>query len=279
VPRLAPRILGRSSASEAAAATEEPKPTLPALLVSVRNALEAQAAAAGGCDLLDIKEPARGPLGMADVEEMAAISQFAAGCGLAGRPLPCSAALGELVDWTSRRLEVSLPVGIGYVKLGSAELNSPEQWMDAWQIAQRRVEAFTNHSLRWVAVVYADWPTAKSLEPSRLLEAFVRLPCDALLIDTFDKNAGNLLSHIDTQQVRRLCNLAHRAGLKFAVAGSIRRAQFRELADIAPDIIGVRGAACAGGCRLSTTSAKAVRALKRELLATFTGHSDSCVTV
>jgi uncharacterized protein (UPF0264 family) len=280
VPRLAPRIHRRLPASAAAVATDEPKPTstLPALLVSVRNTLEAQAAVAGGCDLLDMKDPARGPLGMADVEVMAAISQFAAGRGMAGRPLPCSAALGELVDWTSQPLAVSVPLGISYVKLGSAELNSPEQWMDAWQLVQSRVEAVTNRSLRWVAVVYADWQTAKSLEPARLLEAFVGLPCDALLIDTFDKSAGNLLSHIDAHQLRRLRDLAHQAGLKFAVAGSLRRAQFRELVEVGPDIIGVRGAACAGASRTSPISAKAVRALKRELVATFTGHSGSCVT-
>jgi hypothetical protein len=244
--------------------------------VSVRNVLEAQAAVAGGCDLLDIKEPARGPLGMADVEVIAAISQFAAGCGMAARPLTCSAALGELVDWTSQPLSVSLPLGISYVKVGSAELKSTEQWIEAWQLVQGRIEYAPQHNLRWVAVAYADWQIARSLEPARLLDAVVGLPCDALLIDTFDKSAGNLLSHIDTQQLRRLRNSAHRAGLKFAVAGGIRSTQFSELVEVvAPDILGVRGAACAGACRTAPISAKSVRALKRELVASVSGHADS----
>jgi (5-formylfuran-3-yl)methyl phosphate synthase len=246
--------------------------------VSVRNALEAQAAVAGGCDLLDIKEPARGPLGMADFEVMASISQFAAGYSVKGRPFPCSAALGELVDWAAQPLTAPLALGIGYVKFGSAELKSPEQWIDAWRLAQSHVEAAPQRRLRWVVVAYADWQSAKSLEPARLLEAVVGVRCDAFLIDTFDKGSGNLLTHIDTRQLRQLGNSAHRAGLTFAVAGGIRRAQLRELVEVGPDIIGVRGAACAGAVRTAPISAKAVRALKRELAALYTSHSDSCVT-
>src|SRR5262249_6225382 len=40
--------------------------TMPRLLVSVRDVREAEAALAGGADLIDIKEPAHGPLGRAD---------------------------------------------------------------------------------------------------------------------------------------------------------------------------------------------------------------------
>jgi uncharacterized protein (UPF0264 family) len=51
------------------------QPMRPQLLVSVRNAAEAQAALAGGCDILDIKEPSRGSLGMADAPTIAAIAR------------------------------------------------------------------------------------------------------------------------------------------------------------------------------------------------------------
>src|SRR5579872_3508444 len=46
---------------------------VPRLLVSVRNLAEAESALAGGCDILDIKEPAHGAMGMADVATIAAI--------------------------------------------------------------------------------------------------------------------------------------------------------------------------------------------------------------
>jgi uncharacterized protein (UPF0264 family) len=252
-----------------ASTTRRPDAPIPALLVSVRNPLEARAAVAGGCDLLDIKEPNRGALGMADRDMMAAIAQYAAACRGSETPLPCSAALGELVDWTTERAEFSLPPGIDYVKLGAAHIDSAARWLEAWQEVQRRLETVPQQGLRWVAVAYADWRTANSLEPARLLETARTAGCDTLLIDTFDKGAGNLLRLIERAELRRLSDSAHQAGLKFALAGSLRSPQFAELVEVGPDILGVRGAACAGGRRTSPVSAKAVRTLKRELLARF----------
>jgi uncharacterized protein (UPF0264 family) len=271
VSRLSPHLfrrLPRAKTAEASTA-RGPAAPIPALLVSVRNPLEARAAVAGGCDLLDIKEPLRGPLGRADTEVMAAIAQYAVGCHGTATPLPCSAALGELFDCKSWLSEFSLPRGIDYVKLGSAGFDSPARWLEAWQDAQRRLELPPTRKLRWVAVAYADWRKANSLEPSRLLEAARTTPCQALLIDTFDKSAGNLLQLMDLAELRRLSAAAHQAGLKFALAGGLRRGQFSKLFEVGTDILGVRGSACAGGRRTSPVSAKAVRALKRELLASF----------
>jgi hypothetical protein len=200
---------------------------------------------------------------------MAAIAQYAAACRGSETPLPCSAALGELVDWTTERAEFSLPSGINYVKLGAAHIDSPARWLEAWQGARRRLDTVPQQGLRWVAVAYADWRTADSLEPSRLLEAARTTGCNAMLIDTFDKSAGNLLRLMEPAELRRLSDSAHQAGLKFALAGSLLPVQFAELIAVGPDILGVRGAACAGGRRTSPVSAKAVRALKRELLARF----------
>ena len=43
------------------------------LLVSVRSAAEAEAALLGGADVIDVKEPDRGPLGRADDAVIAAV--------------------------------------------------------------------------------------------------------------------------------------------------------------------------------------------------------------
>src|SRR5947209_20487137 len=48
-------------------------PGPPRLLVSVRNVAEAEAALAGGCDVLDLKEPGRGAMGMADISTIEAV--------------------------------------------------------------------------------------------------------------------------------------------------------------------------------------------------------------
>jgi (5-formylfuran-3-yl)methyl phosphate synthase len=235
-------------------------------LVSVRNPLEARAAVAGGCDVLDIKEPSRGPLGMADPEVMAAIADFAAGCR-GGVALPVSAALGELVDWQTRASDFSVPPGIEYVKFGSAGLDSTARWIEAWHAVQGRLKSRAPHNLQWVAVAYADWRAARGVEPRRLLDGAQSAACDVLLVDTFDKGAGSLPKLMEAAELRQLCDAAHQAGLKIALAGRLRRAHFSALVEAGPDILGVRGTACAGGSRTAPISANAVRALKRELLA------------
>ena len=60
------------------------------LLVSVRSAAEAEAALRGGADVIDVKEPGRGPLGRADDAVIADVVRLVAG------RRPVSAALGEL---------------------------------------------------------------------------------------------------------------------------------------------------------------------------------------
>jgi len=82
----------------------------PQLLVSVRSADEARAALAGGADLIDVKEPSRGPLGAADSEVIGDVLR-----AVDGR-VPVSAALGEFVAWRDR----PVPRGLHYAKWGMA---------------------------------------------------------------------------------------------------------------------------------------------------------------
>jgi hypothetical protein len=62
------------------------------LLVSVRNAAEAEEALAGGADIIDVKEPSRGPLGRADAQNARDVIQTVSGRRLV------SVALGELAE-------------------------------------------------------------------------------------------------------------------------------------------------------------------------------------
>src|SRR5882724_4697103 len=94
---------------------------IPQLLVGVRSAVDAEAAFAGGADVIDIKDPARGALGRADEDVCVAVCTF-----LAGRR-PVSAALGELRDFSG-----GAPSGLDYVKCGLAGLASESDWPLMW---------------------------------------------------------------------------------------------------------------------------------------------------
>ena len=97
----------------------------PRLLVSVRSADEAEAALTGGCDILDIKEPALGAMGMA---ALATIAATVSRVRELKSSVPVSVALGETAEWRQERPFPSLPTQIGYLKMGTAGLQRDARW-------------------------------------------------------------------------------------------------------------------------------------------------------
>src|SRR5437763_12115741 len=110
------------------------------LLVSVRSAEEARMALAGGADIIDVKEPLRGSLGMANAEIIQAVVNE-----IAGRA-PVSAALGELVDFQS----IPSVTGVSWFKIGLCGM-AGKDFQLSWQ--QCRIES---SPARLLGVYYAD---------------------------------------------------------------------------------------------------------------------------
>jgi uncharacterized protein (UPF0264 family) len=241
---------------------------IPDLLVSVRNLAEARAALDGGCDRLDVKEPLRGPLGMADHEVISEIAAFSVETRVGDRT-PCSVALGEVEEFRQRSSPFVLPQGITDIKLGPAETLTLERWVDGWQLVMGRLEATRLETTRRVAVAYADWQAALAPPPDEILSAAIRLGADAFLIDTSRKKAGGLQDILGRQELMQLATTSREAGLMFALAGSLRLRDIAALVEFGPDVIAVRGAACHGENRSSDVSSESVRRLKAEICARF----------
>ena len=74
-----------------------------------------------------------------------------------------------------------------------------------------------------------------------------------------------LFDFLDVDDLCRLARSTQAAGLSFAVAGQLRTEHLPQLADIAPDIVGIRGAACEGSERGRAISSRAVTAFHRAL--------------
>jgi len=83
---------------------------MPRLLVSVRNALEAQIAVEEGVQLIDVKEPRSGSLGAAPAESIRQVAD------ICGQTVLLSVALGELLETP----QVYLPENVlpAFVKCG-----------------------------------------------------------------------------------------------------------------------------------------------------------------
>ncbi len=232
------------------------------LLVSVRDAAEAEAALRGGAALIDVKEPLHGSLGAATPETWRQVRD-------AMPPhVPCSAALGELNDLTAEQVARwrSSLAGYQYAKLGLAGCRETSDWQIRWQAILHELPPETHP----VAVVYADWQSASAPSPDKILSAAIESPCSALLIDTFDKSRGSISMYFSLQELKHFLSAARFANLITVLAGSLTPALVRELLPLEPDFLAVRGAVCRGG-RTGTVDESLVADLVQVLLSTRDG--------
>jgi uncharacterized protein (UPF0264 family) len=225
---------------------------MPALLVSVRSAAEARSALEGGAAIVDVKEPARGPLGLADAAIWRAVREALPGA------VPVSVALGELADWDGGRAVALRDFdGIAFRKVGLAGEGRRGDWRRRW----RSLRASLGPGPRWVAVAYVDGSGAGAPEPSEILDEALAVPdCAGLLVDTWDKGRRPPIVVEDwADWVARA-----RAGGRFvALAGGLDADAIARLGPLAPDVFAVRGAACGRGDRLGTIDPARVAELAR----------------
>jgi len=229
----------------------------PGLLVSVRNANEAQAAMAGGAQVIDIKEPEHGSLGAAAPEVIASVIRVVDG------RTPVTAAAGELVDLISSHLH-PLPSGLSYFKIGLSACREIPNWREQWLGTMKALwptECAPQHT---VAVVYADWLRAKAPQPIEVLEAAIETGCPALLVDTWDKSAGGLFDHWPEKKLIRFIESVQANSKLMVLAGSLVGASFSAAARLGPDLLAVRTAACESG-RTGTVSQERVASLNRAI--------------
>ncbi|MGE5192910.1 MAG: (5-formylfuran-3-yl)methyl phosphate synthase, partial [Deltaproteobacteria bacterium] len=242
----------------------------PRLLVSVRNAAEAEAALVGGCDVLDVKEPARGAMGMADPTAIAAV---VARVGASHSSVPVSVALGEVAEWEGMPAVPRLPARIAYVKLGTAGLGSDAGWGRRLADVKRRFAADWREtasdtepdSVKWIAVGYADWESARGPCPAEVIDGAHECGCAGVLIDTFSKERGRLIDWLSIERLESLAALARSSSLEFALAGRLHVGDLPGIGAVCPDIVGIRSAACRAGIRTAEIDAAAVRSFREAL--------------
>ena len=228
----------------------------PHLLVSVRDEEEAEAARQGGCDILDIKEPARGSLGMAAPQTIARIVALVR---QRDRRMLLSAALGEVIEWTPDRQIPVIPQSVGFLKLGPAGLPTLSQWRRRWPSTRQCFEERAGRTLGWVAVAYADREAAKAPAVEAIVDQALEEGLPVVLIDTYTKAKGRLLDWLQQDQLARLAERIHAGGARLAAAGRLTRTMVDEVLACGVDILAIRSAACVGGLRTGRVCSAAVR--------------------
>ena len=226
------------------------------LLVSVADSHEANAALAGGADIIDAKNPAAGPLGAVSIPVLLDI------CRVTPTAQPVSAALGDAGDEGAieNMARAYARTGAGLVKIGFAGTSTIERAVSLLTAAVHGA-ATSGNRCGVVAVAYADAHVVASLPAGALTEAAVRAGAAGVLMDTADKHGPGLRDLVSQDELSAWIADAHEAGLLVAVAGKLQADDLRFARDAGADVAGVRGAACEGG-RTGCVTAERVRALQ-----------------
>jgi hypothetical protein len=231
----------------------------PLLLASLADPAEAAAAVAGGADILDLKDPRRGPLGACDPAAVRAVAAWLAarsGAGRAGGGAPAppiSAALGDARDGgrsparsLARRAAALAVAGAGVLKLGLAGAPDPA---GAVRLLRAVADAARGASpgVLIVAASYGDASRAGAPAAEALPAIAVAAGADGCLLDTFHKDGSTLVDRLGAGELRGFVRACGAAGLFSALAGSLGPAQLPPIAAAAPQVVGARGALCDGG--------------------------------
>ncbi|WP_309624654.1 (5-formylfuran-3-yl)methyl phosphate synthase [Methylibium sp.] len=223
------------------------------LLVSVRSAGEALAAAGAGADFIDCKEPSAGALGALPLVTVQAVVE-ALRAARTGRPI--SATVGDVAPGALQavleRAAATAACGVDYVKVGIAPGDAA--LLDA--LAQCRFAV--------VPVFIAD----DGLDGA-LLERALALPFAALMLDTADKARGSLFDVLSEASLRGFVERVQSAGKLCGLSGALGTRHLPQLARLGSDFAGFRSAVCEGS-RTGALDAERVRRLRDDLRAATT---------
>jgi len=226
----------------------------PKLLVSVKALNEVSEALEGGADIIDIKDPSSGSLGLPRIAIVKDIVKAVK------EVRECSVAIGDLRKHTPEigYVATALDAFVNYIKVGIAA-GDPK---DVESIVK---EAIENTSRAKVVVVgYADYAIHGSIEPLQLIDYATKLGVHGVMIDTLSKGSYTTLDILQKSYLQKFVEKAKSSGLLVAVAGGIEKSHIGMLMELGFDVIGVRTAVCIGG-RNGTVSRELVKELKKAL--------------
>jgi dihydroneopterin aldolase len=216
------------------------------MLASVNGPEEAEVALAGGADIIDLKDAARGALGAVATDVIRATIE-----AVGGRR-PVSAVTGDLPmrpDPVVAAVREIAGTGVDYVKLGIFPGGDAAGCIAALAELAARVKL--------VAVFFADAAHDLSLLPLLKRSGFA-----GAMIDTRGKAAGRLLDHAGVTPLLRFVEDCHAIGLIAGLAGSLEPPDVPRLLVLAPDLLGFRGALCGPGGRAAAIELGRVQSVR-----------------
>lgn len=219
-------------------------------LASVRAVDEAQLAVSAGASIIDGKEPAAGALGALPHAVVSAVRRAVP------THIAVSATVGDLPcepHVLCQAARAMAATGVQFVKVGLWPGGDVTKSIDA-------LGRLDLGRARLVAVLFAD------CEPDfALLAALGQAGFAGVMLDTADKSHGSLVDHVSMARLDQFVAQARHVGLTVGLAGSLQLEHIAPLQALRPDILGFRGALCAGGRRKGELDCNAIHAVAHRL--------------
>lgn len=237
------------------------------VLISPINTREALVAFECGTDIIDVKNINEGSLGASfpwvirEVIDAIGSPKAVFSATLGDLPhKPGTAALAALGAVTS---------GVTYIKAGLHGSRTVDEGTELMTGVVRACKD-VNPDVTVVTAGYADHRRFDGLTPDMLVEIARRSTSDMVMMDTLIKDGKTLFDALTVEELTDFVGKAHEAGLKVALAGSVRAEHLAALAGTGVDVVGVRGAVC-GSYDRSTT-------IDPEKAKQFIAHANSLAT-
>ena len=219
-----------------------------ALLASVTNIDEARLVSQSGVNIIDLKNPLKGALGALTDTEI---------CGIVSELNGVTTVSATIGDLPFKKAEIRKPVlqmqksGVDIIKIGVfGDVNNRETLSFLSQLASR--------GSRFVLVFFAeDLPDV--IDFASLKAGGIH----GVMIDTRNKQDGNLRAKITIESLREFCSRARENDLLCGLAGSIGVSDIPALLALQPDYLGFRGALCRGGARTGQLSEQALQRIRQ----------------
>ncbi|MCC3144109.1 (5-formylfuran-3-yl)methyl phosphate synthase [Halanaerobium sp. Z-7514] len=231
------------------------------LLISVESIAEAKKIKNSNFDILDIKNPQEGSLGVNFPHVIKGIrDEFP--------DFPLSAAGGDLPELPGLVSQVAFGLAhlnLDYIKLGLYGLQDFEAALNILREAKRAVEMSNAKNTKIIAAAYADFREENTFSPFLLNELAAETRIDGVMIDTLNKKDKNLFSFLKEKELKTFVNDAKKFNLITALAGSLKVNDLDKFQNIEADIIGFRGAVCKNDDRSAEISPEKIDSLYKKM--------------
>jgi (5-formylfuran-3-yl)methyl phosphate synthase len=221
----------------------------PGFLASVTSPAEARLALACGADIIDAKNPMLGAYGALPIAVVRAIRQ-----AMPAR-VPVSATIG---DGTHDQLlaaaqAMATQTGCTYLKVALTHDKDTTAFI-------RELGQLNLGKTRLVGMLLADQDPDLGW-----IAAMAEAGFAGAMLDTADKSSGALPDVLEAVTLSQFITTTQKSGLFAGVAGSLRLSHVADLVRLKPNVIGFRGALCAGTNRTQALDSEAVGAVRRRL--------------